>query len=467
MAKSSLKTADKRVNNVDVKKYNVLGADSDNNYYGRMEDLLNSSNTATTCLRTFVRFVTGEGATNKDFGSSIVNRKGLTVDGLIRRMAESTGKFTGIALHVNYNGLGEKISVSPVEFSYCRKGIEEEEGKIAVYDNWDYSKSKQIKKDDIVFYDSYAPHKVLHQVNSIQLSDEELKTLNETEQKIRKWKKYGGQILWWTPNGEYPLVPFDSVAEDMQTEGNVKNTKRTASASNFMPSHIMERPAFEDSDEGDDERTEWRENLESFQGDDGVGSILELEVDSPESGIKLHKVDIQNYDGIQKFTEESVKENIRENRQIPAALLTDKSVSLSGEQIANAKEYYNDITSDDRKLISQLLEKVFKDFHKDINLDGDYSIKPLKFNREITEEYFPFYSKSEIRASKGDSTPNEREAEETPLSVELGVGSTQALIDLVANTELSDEQKIGSMKIVFGLTEAQSLEMLGKTKNTL
>lgn len=387
MAKSSLKTADKRVNNVDVKKYNVLGADSDNNYYGRMEDLLNSSNTATTCLRTFVRFVMGEGATNKDFGSSIINRKGLTVDGLIRRMAESTGKFTGIALHVNYNGLGEKISISPVDFSYCRKGIEEEEGKIAVYDNWDYSKSKQIKKDDIVFYDSYAPHKVLHQVNSIELNDEELKTLDETEQKIRKWKKYGGQILWYTPNGEYPLVPYDSVAEDMQTEGNVKNTKRTASASNFMPSQILEIPAFEDIEETDDngritvddtERSNFFENINTFQGDEGVGSILVLEKDTPESEIKFHKVDIQNYDGIQKFTEESVKENIRENRQIPAALLTDKSSSFSGEQISNAKEYYNDITSDDRKLISQLLEKVFKGFHNDINSDSDYSITPLK-----------------------------------------------------------------------------------------
>lgn len=428
MAKSSLKTADKRINNVDVKKYNVAGVDSDNNYYGRMEDLLNSSNTATTCLKTFVRFVTGEGATNKDFGSSIINRKGLTVDGLIRKMALSGGKFTGIALHVNYNGIGEVISVTPVEFSYCRKGINEEAGKIAVYNNWDYSKSKQIKKDDIVFYNSYAPHKVLQEVSQIELADKEKKELTPTEQKIRQWKEYGGQILWWTPNGEYPLVPYDSVSEDMQTEGNVKNTKRTASASNFMPSQILEVPAFEDVEETDDngrvtiddtERSNFFENIESFQGDDGVGSILVLEKDTPESEIKFHKVDIQNYDGIQKFTEESVKENIRENRQIPAALLTDKSISLSGDQIANAKEYYNDITSDDRKLISQLLEKVFYNFTREINSDGDYSITPLKSFDVISE-------------------------------------NADSIISIISNQNMTSDQKKQSLILIYGVSEEKA-----------
>jgi hypothetical protein len=378
MAKSSLKTADKRKKDVDGKKYNILNADSDNKYYQRMEDIMLSSNTGVSCFNTFVRFVFGEGLLNKDFGASIVNRKGLTVDGLAAKMIDSRGKFTGIAVHVNYNGLGDIISVTPVEFSYCRIGIEEEAGKIAVYNDWDYSKNKNIKTSEIKYYDRFAPHKVLREVNSIELTEDEIKSLSEEEQEVRKWKKYKGQILWWSPVDSYPLVPFDSVAEDMQTEGNVKNTKRTASASNFMPSHIMERPAFEDTKAGNQEREDWHEHLGEFQGDEGVGSILEVEIDSPESGLKLHKIDIQNYDGIQKYTEESVKENIRENRLIPQSLLTKGGSTFSGDDIESSVELYNSTTSADRKIIQDILIRIFKYWHTDINPSNEYRLSPLK-----------------------------------------------------------------------------------------
>jgi len=385
MAKSELKTADNRIKNVDVKKYNVLGADSDNNYFGRMENILHSSNTGMSCYNTFVRFVVGEGLVDKDFGKSIINRKGLTVNKLVRAIAKSIGKTNGIAIHVNYNGLGESINFTPVKFGYCRLGINEMAGKIAIYDNWDYSKANKINPKDIVYYDRYSPHSVLKQVDSIELEEEELKTLTEEQQEVRKWKKYNGQILWISPDGSYPLAPFDVVAEDMQTEGNVSRTKRTASASNFMPSQIMVVPKFEDSDEGDEERENFYENVEEFQGDDGIGSIFVLESDSPELEMKLEKVDVQNYDGIQKFTEETVKENIRENRMVPAALLTDKSNSFSGEQVRVAKEYYNDITTDDRNQISEVLELIFKNYYKNINVSNDYTIEPLKTFNPLIE----------------------------------------------------------------------------------
>ena len=429
MAKSTLKTAEKRIQNVDVKRYNILGYDQDNNYPGRMSNLLNSSNTAFSCYTTFVRFVVGEGLVDVDFGKSVINRKGLTVSGLHRQITEDKGRFKGFAVHVNFNGLGEIISATPVDFSYCRLGINEQSGKIAVYNNWDYSKGRNIQSSEITYYDRFAPHKVLSQVNAVELEDEEVNSLTEQEQEVRKWKRYQGQILWYTPNGSYPLAPFDAVAEDMQTEGNVSRTKRTASASNFMPSQIMVVNEFEDTDEGDDERDEFFENIESFQGDDGVGSILVLESKTPENGIKLEKVEIQNYDGIQKFTEESVKENIRENRQVPAALLTAKSSSFSGEEISNAKEYYNDITSDDRREISEVLEKIFSRFHKVVNKSGDYSIRPLQ-TFDVLSEY----------------------AEE--------------ITTVMTNEKMSTPQKMAALTKLYGVSKSDAEELLADQINT-
>lgn len=55
---------------------------------------------------------------------------------------------------------------------------------------------------------------------------------------------------------------------------------------------------------------------------------------------------------------------------------------------------------------------------------------------------------------KGDNTNTD------PLAIRLGVGGTQALVEVLANTVLDRDSKVNSLEILFGLTPAQAAQMV-------
>jgi hypothetical protein len=101
-------TADKvgkRITAVDNRSLGVVNYDFDNLYPQRVNDIVNNSGTAVTCLRMYSKYVMGGGAKDETFYKAKVNSKGLTVDKLIRKMTYSKGKYQSIVLHVDYNDI--------------------------------------------------------------------------------------------------------------------------------------------------------------------------------------------------------------------------------------------------------------------------------------------------------------------------------------------------------------------------
>jgi hypothetical protein len=439
-----------RIDRIDIRDLNILAYDLDNLYPQRVIDIINDSGTAKTCLRMFTRFVMGRGAKDVDFYKAVVNEKGLTVDKLIRKMAFSKGSFNGIALHVNYNGLGQKVDVTPINFEYCRLGINDNEFKIAVYDDWGKTKRKNFKKTDVEFINIYNPNSVLREVEA-----------------VGGFENYKGQILYWTPNGlEYPLADFDAVLEDMITEAQTKRFKANTSAKNFLASHILitgkEEVSLDENGNEIYEENGLAENLERFQGGDGSGTILWMQRESDEESIDLKKVEIQDYDGLYEYTENSSRDNIIKSFLIPPTLLVRTSGSLgTSKEISDATDFYNTITADDRLIIEEILKMVFTNFYFDICPTKDYSIIPLKVEKELDVTYAQYFTKNEFRKSLGYEALEDAKSDNSVLAVTLGVGGTQALTSIIADPVLTIEQKKGSMIVLFGLTEQQANTMLG------
>lgn len=440
-----------RIDRIDLKDLDILAYDLDNLYPQRVIDIVNDSGTAKTCLRMFTRFVMGRGAKDVDFYKSVVNDKGLTVDKLIRKMSFSKGCFNGIALHINYNGLGQKVDVTPINFEYCRLGIESNEYKIAVYDDWGKTKRKNFKKTDVQFINVYNPNNVLREV-----------------EQAGGWEHYNGQVFYWTPNGlEYPLTDFDAVLEDMITEAQTKRFKANTSAKNFLASHILvtgkEEVSFdENGNEIQNEEGGLAENLERFQGGDGSGTILWMEKESNEEQIELKKVDIQDYDGLYEYTENSSRDNIIKSFLIPPVLLVRTSGSLgTSKEISDATDFYNTITADDRLIIEEILKMVFSNFYYKICPSNDYSILPLKVEKELDVAYSQYFTKNEFRQSLGYEALEDAKSDNSVLAVTLGVGGTQALTSIIADQVLTVDQKKGSLIVLFGLSEQQANTMLG------
>ena len=139
-------TADKiqpRIDYTLLKSLGVLAFDFDNEYPNRCIDITNDSGTAKTCIDIFTKFITGRGFSDESFGKTVVNRNGLTVDKLKRKVDKSIAKHQGIAIHFNYNALGQKTELNFIPFQNVRLGNPEDKDKkdkYLVYDNWDNKK---------------------------------------------------------------------------------------------------------------------------------------------------------------------------------------------------------------------------------------------------------------------------------------------------------------------------------------
>jgi len=244
----------------------------------------------------------------------------------------------------------------------------------------------------------------------------------------------------------------------MLTEAQLKKFKHSTSANNFLASHLL----ITGKSESDEASEEFDENLRQFQGGEGAGTLLVIERASEAETIELKKVDIQDYDGLYEYTENSSRDAIIKTFLIPPVLLLRVAGSLgTSKEISDAFDYYNGITSDDRLLMEELLTEIFTDFAHLVNTDLDFSLLPLKYSKAISAEYLSYYTKNEIRVANGDEELTDVKADSTLLAVTLGVGGTQALTSILADTILTVEQKKGTLMVLFGLNETQTNQMLG------
>lgn len=454
--------SNKRMKVQPIKGLGVLSFDFDNNLPGRQEQIILDSSTGKACLRIYRKFIIGRGVIDPKFWNAKINSEGLTVDVFVRNICGQLALHRGFSFHVNRNlATGKVTEVNLTRFKDFRlPDPQSEEGKKhegqVAFAIWDSEKT--VKKDSLIWYDTFTN------------DQEKIKEQIGSEEDPKTWK---GQVYYWTPEGEYPIPEFDSVLEDMETEAELKRFRKRTAKSNFLASHILVTGKQEEGSE-DDESEELPinkndvssdpllEELERMQGGSDAAKFLVLEKERPEDPFEIHKVDLQSYDDLYTETLRTTKESIVEGFLIPKALLLRGTSSIgASKEIQDATEIYNSLTDDERRIISEVLEEVFSEWHEeDINPSNDYTILPLPVNREISAEYFPYVSKNEIRTSIDLPEVEEAEANKKTMAETLGVGGTQSLVSVISDPLLTDEQKVSTLKILFGLPDNEANELI-------
>ena len=234
--KATITDIEKRIVTPVNKTEGILNYDIDNSYPQRINTIINSSGTGTLCTSLFGKFLYGGGFVQEALAKTIVSpSKKMTANKLLFKTGKAVSKFNGFAIHVNYNALYKKSSLNYVPFQDVRFTTSENEDypdMIAVYDDWDKTKSSKIKKEEIDYINFYNP-------------DPEV--IQSEVDAAGGWENYKGQIYYWSVDGmEYPLAPSDSVLEDVQTDSHAKVFKFRNITTNFMASHILETGEFED-----------------------------------------------------------------------------------------------------------------------------------------------------------------------------------------------------------------------------
>lgn len=465
-AKITTKSISKRLEYKENKTDHIQNYDLDNIYPQRVLDIVADSRSAQGCLKVRRMFLFGGGFYNEFFSKQKVNRKGLTVDQLLRKSIRNNfDLFESFVWHINYNSLGETVEINPIPFENARFSLSTDEkysNKIAIYDDWSKVKTKTIKASDVNFYNVYNPdiNQILKEVELLHEYDKEGNLI------VNGWSKYKGQILWITPDfWEYPLAILDSVLEDCQTEAQLKRFKFNTVDTNFLASHIVVTNKQEDENEAQ----KFADNLGTFQGSEDASKLLWFEKENDSDEFKLEKVDIQNYDGLYQYTEESIAKNIAFPFNIPDILLRATEGSL-GENSAReqATDYYNGLIQTERILLQEVFKMVFSNFHYEINPDDDYTLVPFKFpetSSKIPDSHLKYYPPARVREANGDT-------EDYPeLIYRIGADNYNLVMSVVQAEKLSYEQKKATLRMMFGLTESEIEQLLinpnGKTVSVI
>ncbi|HJY63760.1 MAG TPA: hypothetical protein VJ455_06365 [Ignavibacteria bacterium] len=439
MPKATVTQVYKRIEITPNKTDGILNYDIDNAYPQRIEDIVNNSGTASTCVNMKTRFLMGGGFEDELFYKQKINRKGLTVDKLLRKVSANLSKLPFIGLHINYNANYNPIEVTLVPFTFLRLTHENKKhpNTIGIYDNWDKSK-RDYNKDKIKYVHLYNPDPEVIQAQVDEAGG---------------WEYYNGQVFLYSPEGlEYPLASFDSVLEDMQTDSKAKSFKFRNITTNFMASHAI----ITDQCASDEAREAFIESLEDFQGADDSMRMMHLEKTTTESTIEIKKIEIQDVDKLYEFTESSVKNNIIQSFLIPPVLLLQTEGKLgTSSEIKDATAYYNAITYHERLIIEEIFTEIFTNFYPKVNTTGNYSIIPLKApisEKELTADVFPYVTKNQILTSYGLPEVQEAIGNVKPMYEALGVGGLQALTALLADATLTPIQKQNALIIIFKLS---------------
>jgi len=439
--KATITKVEKRITVKERRAEGILSYDIDNLYPERSRDIVSNSTIAKTCVTTYRKYIFGKGFANLEFANTKLNRWNDTSDKILSLLSENFAYHGGFCLHVNYNADYKITDISFQPLSHVRFTLPESEnaGMYAVCKDWT---ARVSSKNKITYIDKFTTDPVI---------------IQEQVEKSGGWSSYKGQILYISNNeDQYPLPIYDAALEDMQTDAQTKTYKFRNITTNFMASHILFTDKMEsnNSENESNEKNTFIESLREFQGSDEAGKIMHVEKDSHDQTFDLKKVDQQNGDTLFQWTENSVRENIRQAFLIPPVLLQATAGKLGqASEIIDANKQYNSITEDERILIEEVFAGLAYFYVRP--LGDDFSIEPRSSIRkeDIPTEIYPDLTKNERRSIAG--FPEITEGDAKTLAEKLQVGGTTAFIAVVNDTTMTPEQKRGTLKVLFNLNDEQ------------
>ena len=379
---------------VDVRYIQSLGVQSfgdDNLYPQFLKQLISGSGTAAECVGRYADFIEGNGFREITFSEYVVNRRGDTADDIHALICQDMAYYDGIALHVNYNMLGEIVELNYVPFENCRLQEEDDNGyveKIAVHPDWSGNKTRngktlKVNKNTIDYIDVFNPDKnvVIAQIEA-----------------AGGIEYYKGQVMWISGLGRniYPSSRADRVVTEISTDEGLSNVKYRNVRNNFLPAGMMITKKASNPIEIDEngkeiiqdnqEDTGFSDTLVKFQGDTNVGKIMEVVLNCDEEKPEFVQLKTNNYDKEFTVTDASTVERIYSAfGQEPWYCIRIGKVGFSGDILEDAFEYYNSIVNRQQRMIERALQKVFTYWHETVNPTFNFSVQPLKYIRNAAE----------------------------------------------------------------------------------
>jgi capsid portal protein len=287
-------------------------------------------------------------------GHIIVNKKGHSLNDVIRTLAREYRKHNNAFLSVSYNLEGEVSSIEAIPSKNVRLGKKDDKdynGKYVVYNNWDGSQGK-VDPEGFQTVDRFNPNKEI-----VQGQIENAGGIHKYKGQVVHIQKYMNEV--------YSLPDGDCIMLDMVAEINAAEFKQKGTSDGFLNTKIMVVKPFN----SDDERRQFKNDLDSLRGSKNANSVILLEAPDNSSDIKdnmqLQDLTSSHNDELFKYTETSIEKAIAKAFNVPIALINPSDNGLFG----SSGEMYNVINDimweeaeEERNKIEEILTLVMNNY---------------------------------------------------------------------------------------------------------
>lgn len=378
----NVKTAKKPKPRIDVdysSLYNMQTYGYDNLYPQHLQRITAASGTAELCIGRYAKFIEGNGFNDTVLSEVVINRMGATLDELLHDISGDIARFSGFAIHVNYNVLCEITDINFIPFEMCRLEEDDDAGYVAhilVHPDWTGHKKHSgvrlaVTEDNIKRINVFNPdpHVVALQIEAAGGID-----------------KYLGQVMWCSMDGKdiYPTPIYDAAITDISTDEGLGNVKYRNVRNNFLVACMLvakKGVPNVDANGKQEERTMIEaEDLAKFQGDEKSNKILYVEVENDEDVPQVVSFPTRNYDKEFSVTDESITERIyaQFHQELFYAIRIGK-LGFSGQVMQDAYEYYAGEVTNEQRFISRAFARLFTYWHDKSMANADFTIEPLRY----------------------------------------------------------------------------------------
>lgn len=433
------------------KSENIYKYGYDNLLPNNLIRYINESGVAKRCVNKVSSYIAADGFADESTKIFKVNEK-QTADELLQSISYDCAYFKGYALQIGRDRSGKIISAKHVPFQLLRKTLRGDYLFNPTYG------MKEFKKDKGEYYPRF---------KCVQISPLELSA---------QIKEYGnkGEIMYVyeeTPdNPNYPVPDYYAGVENLRTSSRIQQFDLNMVLNGFKPSALLTiigniDDKTKDAD-GMTARDYLNETLDEFtgrnantNGETNEGGLLVMEAKTKEEVPVLQTFDSKAILDASNSKREVVDRAVCRDFGVHPVLVgfSDAAILGNTQSIANASmELNNNVNS-----IQRMIERAMKSVYPEL----DWSLTKFQPVSYIPDSVMGDLTQTERRELFGYPELVVEGVDNKPLLVEkLGVGGTQAFTAIIADVNLSNEQKRATLQLLFGISNEDVMKLVPDVK---
>lgn len=347
------------------KDFDVYHNDIDNLYPNRIERIVNNSPTAKRASKIMAKYISGKGLMDESQDVIVNEDKNYKLSKVISLAAIDRAEQGGFWIHVGFgidaegeNVIIKRTSLDLLDYSKCRKAVEDDENNLGKIIYKDYCKEKKLfsasKDDDSKWFYPYNFNQevIKAQIESDYKTRKYIKSIPEDVTILEMLPYYRGQVYYYnsTPQYKYALSPADVVYNDCDSEYRISLYLNSEVRLGFMGKTAVLTQGL-DVEVAD----QIKEDIANWLGAENSNGVYHLDfasVDDIDKVMKIIQVKGQYDEKMFADTRKALQSNILGAfNSVPEILVLSASGALfgtSGEAYEQAKIFYNEQTEEER-----------------------------------------------------------------------------------------------------------------------